>query len=213
MFPGFGGENFLCIQPLYISNIMTPLEVIDLIKEGNKLFRNKHDDGFFKKHQDKQNPIITMISCSDSRVQCNAILPEGINRIFFIRNIGNQISNAEGSVDYGVLHLKTPVLLIVGHSDCGAVKAWYQGYDSEPATIQRELNNMSPAFINEYDDSDEVSSIKKNLSYQIQVAMTKYADLISKKELAVVGAYYDFANDLDNGFGKLNIVSINGVKQ
>lgn len=192
---------------------MTPQEVISLIKEGNQLFINKHDEDFFKKHQDRQDPVITMVSCSDSRVQCNTVLPEGINRVFFIRNIGNQIANSEGSVDYGVYHLKTPVLLIVGHSDCGAVKAWHEGYESEPATIQRELNKMNPAFVNEYDTSNKVASIKKNLNYQVQVAMTKYTELVQKNELAVVGAYYDFADDLGKGHGKLNILSINGVLQ
>ncbi len=72
---------------------------------------------------------------------------------------------------------------------------------------------MNPAFVNEYDASDKVASIKKNLNYQVQVAMSKYAELVHKKELAVVGAYYDFADDLDNGHGKLNILSINGVQQ
>jgi len=192
---------------------MKPSEVIELIKEGNNVFLENHNDSFFKKHQNRQNPVITMVSCSDSRDQCAAILPEGINRIFFIRNIGNQIANSEGSVDYGILHLKTPVLLIVGHSDCGAVKAWHDGYQDEPSTIQRELNKMNPAFINEYDASNKVASILKNLNYQVQVAMSKYIDLVKNDELAIVGAYYDFANDLGNDHGRLNIISINGLQQ
>ncbi len=191
---------------------MKPEEVIRQIKEGNAKFFQSHSEDYFKSHKDRQAPIITMISCSDSRVQCSAVLPDGVNKIFCIRNIGNQVSSAEGSVDYGIYHLKTPVLLILGHSDCGAIKAYIKGYDSEPDTIQRELNRLSPAFVNLDEDSDKVKAIRKNTNYQVQVAMSKYAELVNKNELAVVGAYYDFANDFKKGHGKLHILSINGKK-
>lgn len=191
---------------------MKPKEVIQKIIEGNASFVKSHDNSYFKSHENRQTPIITMVSCSDSRVQCSAVLPDGINRIFCIRNIGNQVSSSEGSIDYGIYHLKTPVLLILGHSDCGAVKAYMGGYDNEPKTIQRELNRLSPAFVNINEKIEKVRAIKKNTNYQVQVALSKYGELVNKRELAIVGAFYDFANDFKEGHGKLHILSINGKK-
>lgn len=192
---------------------MKPKDVIEMIKEGNENFLNSKEEVYFTTHIEKQSPLITMLSCSDSRVQTSAILPDAVNRIFTIENIGNQISNSEGSIDYGIYHLKTPVLLIVGHADCGAIKAYATGYDEEPASIQRELNNLHAAYINEVKDTSILEKTHKNINYQVQVAMSKFAKLVNEEKLAVVGAYYDFANLMKGGFGKLHILSINGVNR
>ena len=61
------------------------------------------------------------------------------NHVFHIRNIGNQIENNFGSVDYGIHHLKTPILLILGHTDCGAVKASQIDFSKESDEIRQEL--------------------------------------------------------------------------
>ncbi len=188
-------------------------KIIEQIRSGNLDFCQSNDNTYFKLHMEQQSPAITMVSCSDSRVQSNALIADAVNKVFTIRNIGNQISSVEGSVDYGIYHLKTPVLLIVGHSECGAVKAWHNGYTDEPVTIQRELDRLSPAFTDEDDRTGIVKSIMNNLEYQVQVAMSKYADLVTDGTLTIVGAYYDFANDLGNGYGKLNIITINGKVQ
>lgn len=193
--------------------MLTSIEILKQVVSGNNSFCDDHDGAYFKNHQNTQTPVITLVSCSDSRVDSQALLPDGINQIFCVRNIGNQISGNEGSVDYGVYHLKTPLLIILGHSDCGAIKAYYGGYDDEPASIQRELNKLSPVYINAKDETDPVKKIMKNLNYQVQVALTKYAELVKDGSLTVVGAYYDFADDLGKGHGKLNIISINGTKQ
>ena len=70
-----------------------------------------------------QSPRATVITCADSRVQSNAWDQTPENDDFTVRNIGNQVSNALGSVEYGVEELHTPLLLVVGHTGCGAVKA------------------------------------------------------------------------------------------
>ena len=59
--------------------------------------------------------------------------------MFSIRNIGNQIVTSEGSVDYGVRVLKTPYLMVVGHSGCGAIKAAHKGKKTKIAGIDKEL--------------------------------------------------------------------------
>ncbi|HEY0469359.1 MAG TPA: carbonic anhydrase [Polyangiaceae bacterium] len=83
----------------------------------------EHGEKFFAAFADKQTPRATVITCADSRVQSQAwdLTPE--NDDFTIRDIGNLVQNVEGSVEYGVEHLHTPLLVVVGHTGCGAVKA------------------------------------------------------------------------------------------
>jgi len=69
---------------------------------------------------------VTLLTCADSRVQVNILGFEATNKIFVVRNIGNQIMPVFGSVDFGVMHLKTPLLLIMGHTHCGRHKIGVQ---------------------------------------------------------------------------------------
>jgi len=192
-------------------------DILRQIIKGNEEFITKNHPDYFLSHSKSQNPFITLLTCSDSRVQTNAILPDSINKIFCIENIGNQILPSEGSVDYGILHLKTPVFLILGHSDCGAVKAFMQGYETEPKSIKHELDFLKNANLNLDKNSGDFEEILmnnslKNIDYQVNIALNKYSEKIKNEELIVIGAFYDFYNELNNGFGKLNIISINGKK-
>ena len=194
------------------------VEIIKQIIEGNNEFVSKNHPDFFLSHSKSQNPFITLLTCSDSRVQTNAILPDSINKIFTIENIGNQILSSEGSVDYGILHLKTPVFLILGHSDCGAVKAFMDGYENEPKSIKHELNFLKYANLNLDKNSDAfeerlVQNSLKNIDYQVSIALDKYSEKIKNEELVVIGAFYDFYNELNKGFGKLSVLSVNGKKE
>jgi carbonic anhydrase len=83
------------------------------ILSENAEFMQNHDPGFFKAFVESQDPKVTVVICSDSRVQMRALKAKPENNLFVIRNIGNQLATAEGSVEYGVHHLHTPVLLIV----------------------------------------------------------------------------------------------------
>ncbi|HEY4798400.1 MAG TPA: carbonic anhydrase, partial [Bacteroidia bacterium] len=102
-------------------------EIISQIVKGNTLFTKEHGLSYFDEFKQQQTPFITLVTCSDSRVPQHALLPDTTNKVFTVKNIGNQILSTEGSVDYGIYHLKTPVLLILGHSDCGAIKAYLKG--------------------------------------------------------------------------------------
>lgn len=184
--------------------------IIDLLIQNNQEFMDRTAKDFFAGFQDSQQPLITLVCCSDSRIQSEVLLDSSINKIFTIRNIGNQIYSNEGSVDYGILHLKTPLLLILGHTDCGAIKSFKGGYASEPDSIKAELNHLIPAL----DAKEELNQcIADNLAYQVEIAMEKYGDQIANNELLIIGALYDFKNEFEEGFGKLIIRSLNGKRQ
>ncbi len=184
--------------------------IIELIIRNNELFMERTGADFFTEYQEKQSPVMTLVTCSDSRVQSEAIFDNAFNLIFTIRNIGNQIYSNEGSVDYGVRHLKTPILMILAHTDCGAVKAFQAGYANELGSIKAELDHLIPSLNTEA--KNITSSILENLDYQVKVALEKYDDLINDNKLLIVGALYDFKNEFKGGYGNVIIQSLNGVK-
>ena len=74
--------------------------------------------------QNGQSPLAVVVCCSDSRVPPEHIFHAGIGELFVIRNAGNLISQfALGSAEYAVEHLGTPLVLLMGHTNCGAVSA------------------------------------------------------------------------------------------
>ena len=191
-------------------------EIIRGIIENNSSFVASHNEAYFKPHMAAQHPKVTLVACCDSRVQHIAIESDPIDKIFTIETIGNQMASAQGSVDYGVLHLHTPVLLIMGHTDCGAIKAFMKGYEKENDAIKCELDNLKACLDNsgcEIFDEELMKNIKKNVEHQVSSAMKRYKAFIDEGRLTVVGAIYDFMNALGKGHGRLIITSINGITE
>ena len=176
------------------------------------------DPSFFNEFLKKQKPFITMVTCSDSRVQPEVFGINPINNIFSVRNIGNQIINSLGSVDYGVNHLKTPLLIILGHVRCGAITSALQGYENETFATIRELNNLcfpigevrKKSFKRFHDMVEE--AVLENIHYQVDLALKRYRQRVKSGELTVVGALYDFANLYGKGKGRVLIVNLNGLR-
>ena len=195
---------------------MTIQEIMFQIVEGNNMFTGLHTHEYFESFKAEQRPFITLVSCSDSRVTLNALMSDTSNKIFSVQNIGNQVLSNEGSIDYGIYHLKTPLLLVLGHSDCGAIKTCLRGYDLESNGIKHELSHLTPLINDPVSESDfaklHTSVIEKNLDYQVNIACNKYNDLIMTDELNVIGAYYDFKGDFGKGQGTIVIVNINNCK-
>lgn len=178
-----------------------------MLKQNNSYIAQKGVD-FFDTKSKGQNPLVTLVSCADSRVHTSIIdeSPEG--NLFIIKNIGNQISTAQGSVKYGVNHLHTPLLLILGHSQCGAITAATHDYKGLEPSIIKELDSLhlKPGESN-------IEGVKTNVNNQVALALKTYEKLVKRHELLVVGAVYDFANDMKQGAGKLNIINIQGKLQ
>ncbi|MCK5404907.1 MAG: hypothetical protein KAI75_06730 [Desulfobulbaceae bacterium] len=192
---------------------MSPSETIKAVINGNDQFTGHHDNQYYEAYQKGQIPNLTVITCSDSRVHTPLFGMDPNNNIFIIRNIGNQIKNSEGSVDYGVHHLPTKILLVMGHSSCGAVKAAMGDYSSETAGIKAELNDLSDLIIK---DSDEdfntlwTKNVEINVDYQVNYALHHYSAKVNAGEMVVVGAVYDFNDHYGKGRGALVVTNING---
>ena len=193
-----------------------PPEIVAQIVLGNNYFTQTHPREYFESFSYEQKPYITLVTCSDSRVPLNSLMPDTSNKVFSIQNIGNQILSTEGSVDYGIYHLKTPLLFFLGHSDCGAIKAYLKGFDKETYNIKHELDFLQPtikesATIKDFEKL-HTHVIEKNLDYQVNIACKKYKDLIQSGQLTIMAGFYDFKGEFGKGMGDIVIVNVNKHK-
>jgi sulfate permease, SulP family len=193
-----------------------PPEIIAQIVLGNNYFTSTHPPQYFESFSSEQKPYITLVTCSDSRVPLNSLMPDTSNKVFSIQNIGNQVLSTEGSVDYGIYHLKTPLLFFLGHSDCGAIKAYLKGFDKETYNIKHELDFLRPT-IKEFETAKDFEKlqarvIEENLDYQVNIACKKYKDLIQAGQLTVIAGFYDFRGEYGKGMGDIVIVNVNKHK-
>lgn len=173
----------------------------------------EHGDKFFAAFAEEQHPRATIVTCADSRVHNQAwdVTPE--NDDFTIRDIGNQVENLEGSVEYGVDHLNTPLLLIVGHTGCGAVKAAMGDITKLEEPIRRELEHLQvpPAAKDKDPNVAWAEAVVANVNNQVAFSLKRFSPQVHEGKLTVVGAVYDFRDDLGQGAGKLVIVNVNGT--
>jgi carbonic anhydrase len=173
--------------------------------DTNAEFSAAHDDKFFAQFQDQQNPKLTILKCSDSRVQMESFDKTPQNDVFAIRNIGNQVVTNEGSIDFGIQILKTPFLLIIGHSGCGAVEAVLSGKKTQIPAIDRELSSLN------LNSTCMKEAIVENINNQVKHAMDKYQAIVQDSKLSIIGAVYDFKNDFGFGQGTVVLTNINGI--
>lgn len=172
---------------------------------ANQRYMSVKPAAYFARFAGKQTPRATVVTCSDSRVQSNAFHADAVNDLFMVRNIGNQLATSEGSVEYGVRHLHTPLLLFIGHAVCGAVQAASGDYTALEAPIRKELLTINiPKGISVND------GVLLNVNNQVDAALLKFGGEVDSGQLAVIGAFYDFRNDYKLGRGKLIITNING---
>jgi carbonic anhydrase len=174
----------------------------------NAIFMRDHGEDHFAPLLTSQQPRVTVVCCADSRVHMRAIHDNPVNDLFVIRNIGNQICTSEGSVEYGVRHLATPVLLILGHVRCGAIHAASGDYARESPAIRRELETLGLPR-----GGDWLEGVRANVNRQVEAALAMFSAEVERRDLAVLGAIYDFANDLGEGHGRLVITNIQGESE
>lgn len=178
---------------------------INTLKEGNKRFvNNKTADKDFPMERAElakgQKPYAIVVTCSDSRVPPEYIFDEHLGKLFVIRTAGNVLDKVElGSIEYAAEHLHSPVLLILGHTSCGAVHATIEGGELHSQNLEAIVNKIEPAVskakkTHKHEHELMDASIKENVLNQINYAEKNskiLKELIENKKLTVVGGIYD----------------------
>ncbi|RJX34551.1 MAG: carbonic anhydrase [Desulfarculus sp.] len=111
----------------------SPSQVLQMLSEGNARFvagkpLRPHQDLPRLRRAGRENQagyaFATVLTCSDSRVPVEIIFDAGVMDLFVVRVAGNVVKTDEaGSIEYGLAHVKTPLLVVLGHTGCGAVEA------------------------------------------------------------------------------------------
>jgi len=206
---GGARDNFMINDVKEISKKM-----VDEIFKSNTYYKKTKNRAFFESFIASQHPRATLIGCSDSRFQMAAVDETPENDIFVIRNIGNQFASNPGSVEYGVHHLHTPLLIVMGHARCGAIKAAMSDYSKESASIKKELDSLTLSIKKARDGYSEnekwLNGVISNVHQQVCSARSEFENEVKSGKLTIVGMVYDFANDFKEGHGAIKIVNVNG---
>ena len=116
--------------------IIDSQKALELLKEGNARFISgalTPQDNYAELREQLsagQHPFAVVLCCSDSRVAPEIIFDQKLGDLFVIRNAGNVVDeDVLGSIEYAVEHLETSLVVVLGHSCCGAVTATCQGGD------------------------------------------------------------------------------------
>jgi len=170
-------------------------EALQMLKDGNERYVKGEFIQKINYEADRealigcQKPFVAILTCSDSRVAPEIIFDQKLGDIFIVRNAGNIASKtALGSLEYAIEELNVKLIVVCGHSQCGAIAAAYEGSKEEfPQNIQHIIKHISPA-IKKGGDKNKV--IYNNI--EIMVEKIKTDEIISKKtDILVTGAYYN----------------------
>ena len=196
------GFEFFAPTPLIAQSNLTPDAALQELAAGNERFAAnqlksiEHDLTVLKeKTVDKQEPFAAVLSCADSRVPVELIFDQTVGHIFVTRVAGNLVTpELIASLEYGVAVLGVEVLLVLGHSACGAVKAAMKA-DAVPGQISSLYPHLRPAV--EQSGGDVDKAIAANAKIQADLLRTSspvIRDAVKAGKLKVVSGVYDLGS-------------------
>ena len=194
----------------------TPLEAIQMLKDGNARFAAGTPTHHLEVEARReagvagQQPFALVLSCSDSRVPPEVIFDQGIGSLFVVRVAGNYAtSDGIGSFEYAIAHFQSPLLLVLGHQNCGAVKAALDAVNTNQK-IEGDLgvvvDGVKPAVAasaNQPGDHFE-NAIQANI--RLAIANIQKASPIVREAVAA-GKLQLFGGEYALGTGKVTMVS------
>ncbi len=194
--------------------MLNPKEALEILINGNKRFvhdRMEHPKRCPERRYnltDKQNPFSVIITCSDSRIPPTIIFDQGLGDLFIIRLAGQVLTKeAIGSIEYAVEHLNVKLVMILGHNNCGAVKAAMSDYSNEGENLKSLLEYIKPSVETAKIEQPEVEkqldcAIRHNILHGVDLLKKDnvLSKAITENRLEIVGAHYDLES------GKVELV-------
>ncbi len=188
---------------------MTPQKSLDFLKEGNIRFQNnlKANRNLLEQVNDTsegQFPFATILSCIDSRVSAELVFDQGLGDVFSIRIAGNFVnSDILGSMEFGCKLAGTKLVVVLGHTACGAIKGACD--DSKLGNLTGMLDKIKPAVkaviepqdtnLRNSSNSEFVNNVSaKNVELTIDNIVTNssvLAEMHNNGEIKIIGAMYD----------------------
>jgi len=182
-------------------------EALRALLDGNGRFaegrpanpRRKPED--FSALAEGQFPMAVIVGCADSRVAPELLFDQGVGDLFVVRVAGNVVDGTavKGSIEYGVAELGAPLVMVLGHSNCGAVKAaikHFDAHDALPGAINGLVNLIKPVVAQSRgEEGDKLdNAIRANVRAGVERLRTLkpiMAQSVKQGKVKVVGATYD----------------------
>ncbi|MBM1104964.1 carbonic anhydrase [Aurantibacter crassamenti] len=190
---------------------MTPEKSLRFLKEGNQRFQDnlKANRNLLEQVNDTsegQFPFATILSCIDSRVSAELVFDQGLGDIFSVRIAGNFVNeDILGSMEFGCKLAGTKLVVVLGHTSCGAIKGACD--HARLGNLTALINKIEPAVDAVIEPKDESLRNSKNLDFVDEVAAKNVemtianirknsavlAEMEEKGEVLIVGAMYDIS--------------------
>ena len=191
---------------------MTPEKALQFLKEGNQRFQNnlKANRNLLEQVNDTsdgQFPFATILSCIDSRVSAELVFDQGLGDIFSVRIAGNFVNeDILGSMEFGCKLAGTKLVVVLGHTSCGAIKGACDHV--RLGNLTALINKIEPAVAAVKEPKDEILRNSQNLEF-VDAVSTKnveitienirersriLAEMEKNGEILIVGAMYDISN-------------------
>lgn len=188
---------------------MTPQKSLQFLKEGNLRFQNnlKANRNLLEQVNDTsegQFPFATILSCIDSRVSAELVFDQGLGDIFSVRIAGNFVNeDILGSMEFACKLAGTKLIVVLGHTSCGAVKGACD--DAKMGNLTKLISKIRPAVnavVEPKNESERNSSniefvdnvAKKNVTLTIEKIHKKspiLSEMEKNEEIMIIGAMYD----------------------
>lgn len=193
----------------------SPDQVIEMLSQGNARFvagqaTGSHRDAARLRQAAAENQgdhaYATVITCSDSRVPVEILFDVGVMDIFVIRVAGNVVQTDEaGSIEYGLAHVKTPLLVVLGHTQCGAVMAVANQLQGHGHALERNIPPLVAPIVPAVQRAMSAHPDQKGLAvlpaaieenvwqgiHDLFMRSPASRDLVHGGKVKVVGAIYD----------------------
>ncbi|WP_449416457.1 carbonic anhydrase [Phormidium nigroviride] len=190
------------INPKEVAPSITADQALKKLMEGNQRYIQQkrifpdQNQARISEVANSQHPFATILGCSDSRVPPELLFDQGLGDIFDVRIAGNITDNTIiGSIEYSVAELGVPLILVLGHERCGAVKATLEGH-SVPGHIGTVVAAIKPALEQVQNQSgDKLDNlVRANVKMSVdklKASSPILAEAVKAGKLKIVGARYD----------------------
>jgi len=189
----------------YLENL-TPYKCYEILVEGNKRFVNNlnadHDHlEMINETREGQYPFAVILSCMDSRTSVELIFDQGLGDLFSVRVAGNIVNNdILASIEYAVKYVGSKILVVLGHTECGAIKSAKQGVKDGHITdlLKRIQPSISKAMLKDekehlFHDNVAYANVENSLE-EILTRSEIVKQMFEKGEIGIVGGIYNIEN-------------------
>ena len=185
---------------------LTPYQGYEILVEGNKRFinnlkTNRDHLNMINETREGQYPFAVILSCMDSRTSVELIFDQGLGDLFSIRVAGNIVNDdILASIEYAIKYVGSKVLMVLGHTECGAIKSAKQGVTDGHITdlLKRIHPSISKALLKDetdhlFDDSVAYANVENSLE-EILTRSSIVKEMFQKGQIGIVGGIYNIEN-------------------